>query len=965
MGPFFASQFQAFVDGLPAGKVTKEIMSRYFFADFVFDSENDELIRASSKTKLQPKISRLLEHFLTSPGKVFSKAELLDLLWEDVAVAEGSLYQCISDTRTLLKDDPKSPTFIKNVPRHGYKWIYSDIERNDEGNGSVDARPEHQGTTGVVGRQDSEHPLRESENPLVDQAIPSNSAKSLTEHNRWRRSLFWVGVTLGALVVSVIWVGWRSESPGAADQKHRVAVFPFLNATGDPEKKWVELGFMDSVSTNLARVKDVSVIGTRHVLDFIDKSGIVAGKSQPGQMARALRELGPSDIITATVHEENSRMWATFQIWRGATQVEKGRVEGGSLHELIEILHIELLRAFGKSDFELGVFAGPFQNEAFAKGRESIIKGQPGQALPYFQICLEQDPHSPRVKLELGRCKLLAQGDFENSLRLLEEALATFEENDDSLHQADCLQLLARIALHRGNVDKFEALFAKAIQHQSQLGQEDAALEFSLWFGKLALSHGKMDWAESTAQRVLSQVRSLGLPHLETQASFLLGRCRLARGDHEQALIHFEKAIQLLHKLGSSNREILALEYLPDLGIVGDQHELHSLSLFDRAVRVAAGQSEHDNKSLTLKLFAFFHYRAENWDQARDYFSQLKDLYASRGNQLAQAESELYLSLVNLDRRRFQEAQTWFDHALELCEEIGQIEPVASLSYYWGTKVHHLRLFDSSENALRKALSMHRRLDSRQGELYDRIMLAAVLVDCGKWVKAAAQIEAIFELSELQSDNSGMLWGKALLGELELVRGNLEEVKEILHFLDQSEHTIQAFRHAALFLPVLRIKLSFEQGNWDRAAELIDQLDRNTSIGPQHQIWFHIFSGLLAMEQGDSQGAEAHLMESFNSDLADYCVFYRSIAAYYLADFYRSQGMWDKGRPISEIAEKTSPHGYEPLLLAAQYADHFGQRGNAVALGQKAKEEAHLAWTQEMEAVLNGISARRVSENRH
>lgn len=63
----------------------------------------------------------LLEYFVTHPGQMISRQELLDYAWADRVVSQGSLNQAVSNLRGMLGDDQKRE-IILTVPRHGYQF---------------------------------------------------------------------------------------------------------------------------------------------------------------------------------------------------------------------------------------------------------------------------------------------------------------------------------------------------------------------------------------------------------------------------------------------------------------------------------------------------------------------------------------------------------------------------------------------------------------------------------------------------------------------------------------------------------------------------------------------------------------------------------------------------------------------------------------------------------------------------
>jgi Tol biopolymer transport system component/DNA-binding winged helix-turn-helix (wHTH) protein len=81
------------------------------------------LIKAGRLLTVEPKAFRALLFLLHNPQKLISKKELLDAVWGDTAVTEGSLTRCIWLLRQLLGDDIHNPRYIETVATVGYRWL--------------------------------------------------------------------------------------------------------------------------------------------------------------------------------------------------------------------------------------------------------------------------------------------------------------------------------------------------------------------------------------------------------------------------------------------------------------------------------------------------------------------------------------------------------------------------------------------------------------------------------------------------------------------------------------------------------------------------------------------------------------------------------------------------------------------------------------------------------------------------
>ncbi len=81
------------------------------------------LIKAGKVLTVEPKAFRALLFLLHNPQRLISKEELLNAVWDDAAVTEGSLTRCISLLRSRLGDDINEPRYIATVPTVGYRFV--------------------------------------------------------------------------------------------------------------------------------------------------------------------------------------------------------------------------------------------------------------------------------------------------------------------------------------------------------------------------------------------------------------------------------------------------------------------------------------------------------------------------------------------------------------------------------------------------------------------------------------------------------------------------------------------------------------------------------------------------------------------------------------------------------------------------------------------------------------------------
>lgn len=103
--------------------------AEYRFGPFTLDCNSQRLLRGQEPLPLTAKTFDVLLALVQRRGQLVLKAELLRLVWGDVAVTEANLTQQIFVLRKVLGDESRS---IVTVPRRGYRFVADVVEHRDE-----------------------------------------------------------------------------------------------------------------------------------------------------------------------------------------------------------------------------------------------------------------------------------------------------------------------------------------------------------------------------------------------------------------------------------------------------------------------------------------------------------------------------------------------------------------------------------------------------------------------------------------------------------------------------------------------------------------------------------------------------------------------------------------------------------------------------------------------------------------
>ena len=156
------------------------------FDEFELDEENAQLTHRGRRVPLPPKAFAVLCELARQPGKLTTKADLLDAVWGHRHVSESVLKTTISQLRSALADSVSKPRYIETASRRGYRFI------------------------GLVGRTVATPAAPPTYTPEAPEPPPkTNSAligrrPALAQlHAAWRRvvagarSVFWIGGDAG------------------------------------------------------------------------------------------------------------------------------------------------------------------------------------------------------------------------------------------------------------------------------------------------------------------------------------------------------------------------------------------------------------------------------------------------------------------------------------------------------------------------------------------------------------------------------------------------------------------------------------------------------------------------------------------------------------------------------------------------------------------------------------------------
>jgi TolB-like protein/Flp pilus assembly protein TadD len=101
------------------------LSDQYEFGAYRLDVQSGMLFRDGDHVALPPKVAELLVALVQAAGRALTREELVQRLWPDTVVEEGSLTSHISLLRKALGEGPKAQDFIETLPKRGYRFVAS------------------------------------------------------------------------------------------------------------------------------------------------------------------------------------------------------------------------------------------------------------------------------------------------------------------------------------------------------------------------------------------------------------------------------------------------------------------------------------------------------------------------------------------------------------------------------------------------------------------------------------------------------------------------------------------------------------------------------------------------------------------------------------------------------------------------------------------------------------------------
>src|SRR6266571_5216652 len=276
----------------------------YEFGPFRLDAKERLLLRYREIVPRTPKAFDVLLALVENSGHLLEKDKLMQRLWPDSFVEEGSLAQNVSLLRKALGESD-SQRFIETVPRRGYRLVAGVRELEDDT--YLIVREHSKTTIGVEAKQEQGIPEKFAETRQVggQKALAASSRVSAILRQKPKQAILTASLAL-AVVVALLYFLILSKPEQIADRAIKsIAVLPFKSLGPGGSDEYLGIGIAETLTTKLSSLKLLTVRPTGAVLKYAasEKETVVAG-----------RELEVDTVLEGSIRRLSDRVRVTARL---------------------------------------------------------------------------------------------------------------------------------------------------------------------------------------------------------------------------------------------------------------------------------------------------------------------------------------------------------------------------------------------------------------------------------------------------------------------------------------------------------------------------------------------------------------------------------------------------------------------------------------------------------------------------
>jgi len=674
--------------------------------------------------------------------------------------------------------------------------------------------------------------------PTTQRAAPKArpaTAKTITVQLTARKAIRSALVLLGVLALAFF--GWRLLRPKAApvpaSGKPSLAVMYFKNNTGDPALDVWRSGLAESVITDLAQSKYVTVLTPDALFSLLKKHGLLAASDYATEDLKKVAAEGKANHVLLG---RLSRAGDTFRVEYTLQDLDKGAVVGtgriertgeASLFAMVDELtrkvksdlHLSASAIAGDFDERIGAIttSSPEAYKLYIEGRRLLNEGNYGDAISVTEKAVAIDPEFAMAY----RSMAMAQGNLGYPARLKENL-------EKALQHSDRLSTAQKYLIQAGYYSISEKTYLKAIEAYEKLVETYPDMKFKANLAFLYARIGEIDKAIKLNETYIR----------EDGSRTFLAYSELMNRYVEKSW--FEKALEA------------GREYIKDVSD-GAPIRLSIAGIYQIMGKLDLASAELDKADVLAPL------NADNTVLRGYQFILQGDFKSAEGEFLKNlgAEAEIVRKNATGNLCLLYIAQGRFKKVLEVCEQrLALAEKAGESSWAEGAYISMsdaLRAFGDLSGALKyaeealKVAGIPDDLDGLRSGLWTKGKAQAKMNDIPGALKTAEELRKLLEGSPIKDTTY-----PDLLARIELARGNykaaIAAAEKPLSMWPPSDPRIPAHYYEPL------ASAHFEKGDLDAARSVYEKILALTTgrfDGGDVYVRSFYMLGIIAEKKGD------------------------------------------------------------------------------------------------------------------
>ena len=270
-------------------------LGRVLFGAFELDLTTGELRSTETpdpnhKVLLREQVFQVLRILVEREGKIVTREEIKTRLWANDTVVDfdRSINATIKTLRRALGDSADNPRYIETLARRGYRLM---------------PRVEHLESVPATALEKDREQREQSAKVMSENAA---RVQRQVKPHWWKAALV---LAPAVILVGTGYISWRHvrATESTRSDKTRLAVLPFQNLTGDPNKEYLADGLTEEMISQLGRLNPER-------LGVIARTSVMGYKHNDVRLDQIGRDLSVQYVLENSLRESGNHLRLTAQL---------------------------------------------------------------------------------------------------------------------------------------------------------------------------------------------------------------------------------------------------------------------------------------------------------------------------------------------------------------------------------------------------------------------------------------------------------------------------------------------------------------------------------------------------------------------------------------------------------------------------------------------------------------------------